>query len=399
MSKKLQLHIADPCHENWENMSPVEQGRFCDACQKQVVDFSLMSDREIVQFFKRPSTGSVCGRFMNDQLDRDMVMEKKRLPWIKYFFQFALPAFLLGKEAQAQRGNDQKPSTVQVSGRRTMGIMVQVNREPAVFVKEAVSGKPIPYASVVVKGDKRKNVADNSGRAFVESDAPWAEGVSITVSCIGYKTKTVTIPSSRQLYMNGLSVELEIDPIVMEEIVIVGTMKSTPKKYTQGYVKSTSHIDKFIHALTGRVMGPVITSTAPPSKTLFKPFAPPKSQPVVLMCTTPDVMVEPVADEPATEKIVPAVKSIPTIATTVYPNPVKRGEALTIELEGKTNEAIMVKLLATDGKTLIIHKQPISKGNNRFTINTDPVWTAGVYFLVFSNEKGILIKTEELLIQ
>ncbi len=47
MSKKLQLTIAEPCHENWENMSPVDKGKFCGSCQKQVVVFSDMSDRQV----------------------------------------------------------------------------------------------------------------------------------------------------------------------------------------------------------------------------------------------------------------------------------------------------------------------------------------------------------------
>src|SRR5215204_2566694 len=110
MSKKFQLQIPTPCHENWDNMSPVEKGRFCDSCQKQVVDFSNMSDRQIAVFFKKPSTGSVCGRFMQDQLDRDMEIPKKRIPWVKYFFQFALPAFLLSIKANSQTVKMGKPA-------------------------------------------------------------------------------------------------------------------------------------------------------------------------------------------------------------------------------------------------------------------------------------------------
>lgn len=102
MSKKIQLEITDPCHENWAKMTKSEQGRFCASCQKQVVDFTMMTDRDIALFFKKPSTGSVCGRFMNDQLNREMEIPKKRIPWVKYFFQFTLPAFLLSMKATAQ---------------------------------------------------------------------------------------------------------------------------------------------------------------------------------------------------------------------------------------------------------------------------------------------------------
>jgi hypothetical protein len=86
-------------------MTQVEKGRFCGSCQKQVVDFSNMSDREIATFFKKPSIGSVCGRFMQDQLERDIVIPKKRIPWVKYFFQFALPAFLISMKVNGQKVN------------------------------------------------------------------------------------------------------------------------------------------------------------------------------------------------------------------------------------------------------------------------------------------------------
>src|SRR5882672_521370 len=99
MGKQIQLNIPEPCHEDWDKMNPVEKGRFCDSCQKQVIDFTNMSDVQLATFFKKPSTGSVCGRFYQDQLDREMGIPRKRIPWIKYFFQIALPAFLVSAKA------------------------------------------------------------------------------------------------------------------------------------------------------------------------------------------------------------------------------------------------------------------------------------------------------------
>ena len=174
MSKHLQLTIPVPCHENWDNMSPVEKGRFCSSCQKQVIDFSNMSDREIGQFFKKPSTGSVCGRFMQDQLDRDIAIPKKRIPWVKYFFQFVLPAFLLSMKATAQGKvtiiNQGKASTCKEP---LMGVPAQITgtfiephiKKPGEQVKstqaDSINDKSEIRGKVVEEKPKKRLVLEN----------------------------------------------------------------------------------------------------------------------------------------------------------------------------------------------------------------------------------------------
>ena len=100
--KKFELSIPKPCHENWNAMTPNQQGRFCGACQKTVIDFSSMSDRQVAEFFKKP-LGTLCGRLHPDQLERTFEMPAKRIPWLKYFFTVSLPALLFSLRATAQR--------------------------------------------------------------------------------------------------------------------------------------------------------------------------------------------------------------------------------------------------------------------------------------------------------
>lgn len=63
----MKISINEPCHENWEAMTPNQQGAFCGSCQKDVVDFSKMSIQGIKNFFSKPQ-GKVCGRFEETQL-------------------------------------------------------------------------------------------------------------------------------------------------------------------------------------------------------------------------------------------------------------------------------------------------------------------------------------------
>jgi Secretion system C-terminal sorting domain len=103
LMKKVHLSIPKPCNENWDTMTPADKGRFCGSCQKAVIDFTKMSDRQIAEFFKKPPP-SVCGHFYQDQLERGIELPRKRIPWIKYFFQFSLPAFLFSMRTGAQTG-------------------------------------------------------------------------------------------------------------------------------------------------------------------------------------------------------------------------------------------------------------------------------------------------------
>lgn len=66
--KKMNIYVENPCHEDWQNMTPETQGRFCGACEKTVVDFSEMSDAEILLYFSKPKIEKVCGRFRPEQL-------------------------------------------------------------------------------------------------------------------------------------------------------------------------------------------------------------------------------------------------------------------------------------------------------------------------------------------
>ncbi|MDX2001036.1 MAG: carboxypeptidase-like regulatory domain-containing protein [Chitinophagales bacterium] len=65
----VQIGIPQPCHENWEGMSPREKGRFCNACSKVVRDFTQMPDMEIVATVLQPDS-QVCGRIGHGQLQR-----------------------------------------------------------------------------------------------------------------------------------------------------------------------------------------------------------------------------------------------------------------------------------------------------------------------------------------
>lgn len=68
--KTVQYIIEEPCHEDWAKMKPEAKGRFCEACSKTVVDFSVMSDFSIVNYMTEKKDESVCGRFRPEQMEK-----------------------------------------------------------------------------------------------------------------------------------------------------------------------------------------------------------------------------------------------------------------------------------------------------------------------------------------
>lgn len=100
--------IPDPCHENWNQMTPKEQGRHCAVCSKVVVDFTRKQESEINTILST-ATGKVCGHFRVEQLNQEEQMKVFKQPsnlfnrnW-KYFALATLGFFAFNKKSEAQR--------------------------------------------------------------------------------------------------------------------------------------------------------------------------------------------------------------------------------------------------------------------------------------------------------
>ena len=72
--KSIHIAIPSPCHESWDKMDKTERGAFCHSCQKEVIDFSAMTDREVIEYLSKNKLG--CSRFRADQLDRNITIAR-----------------------------------------------------------------------------------------------------------------------------------------------------------------------------------------------------------------------------------------------------------------------------------------------------------------------------------
>lgn len=65
----LQPLIKKPCSENWDEMKIGINSRFCNHCDKQVVDFTNKSRIEILEYLFNHRNEKTCGRIRHSQLD------------------------------------------------------------------------------------------------------------------------------------------------------------------------------------------------------------------------------------------------------------------------------------------------------------------------------------------
>ena len=239
MSKKFQLQIPEPCHEDWDKMIPGDKGRFCDSCQKTVHDFTGMSDAQLISFFKKPSTGSVCGRFHNDQLERDFESPRKRLPWLKYFFQLALPVFLTTMKTHAQgkpvfKENLLVDSAISTCSKSQEEEYILGNLMPSKYLSGLVideQGKGIPYATVFIKGTTNGASCDSVG-FFKLKISSLQKKVTLIASCVGYSEKERQINLKKN---NSTEITLSTNATLNGEVVVTAFGITCKRMVTSGY--------------------------------------------------------------------------------------------------------------------------------------------------------------------
>lgn len=201
--KPFHLNVQEPCHEDWGKMSETAGGRFCSSCTKEVVDFTGMSDAQLIQFFKQPA-GSVCGRFQAGQLDRNLVLAAapKRLPWLRYFFSVLIPAYLLSNEARGQCRVPVKGETLVVQDslpvlkpiHNIVGKVAPLNDLPGVHVYrlsgtvvDISTGLPVSWATLHISGTKDTITVNEKGYFNFQKNSR-AKRLWITVQAEDYRT-------------------------------------------------------------------------------------------------------------------------------------------------------------------------------------------------------------------
>jgi hypothetical protein len=300
-------------------------------------------------------------------LERDIQIPKKRIPWVKYFFQFALPAFLVSIKATAQGNVRTKPITATRSVpacSQLTGMVAPVNRIKVVgdtitapFKKqnesaalqigkskiniEAVSSlisikgivvdqdnNPVPFASVMIKGGRGWGVSADSNGVFNMKKMVFEINRVLEVSSVGYVTKEITVNKEADL---AKDIVIQLERRIIENVIVVSN-QAIMGAFRVGGISIKRTEEKVIET-------PVIKSPA---------------------------------ETPAMIK--------------VYPNPVASGSSINIGCQKLKEGYYYLQLSAQSGQQ-VLNKQTWIDGEVQ-VLNIDiPNVAAGVYFLKLTNKE------------
>ena len=342
MPKSLQIHIPEPCHENWQNMTPKEQGRFCGSCQKTVVDFSTMTDKEMLDYISKASH-HVCGRFSNDQLNKDIkITDNKKRFSFAYLLNLLLATLLVTEtNAQVKPVKKKKPPVhkIKLAPIITMGMIGIVEPDTKVLpvkvygtVLDAATKLPLPHATIRIVETFNTILADTSGNynVFLKNDA-----LTLEFSAIGYETQTWVLNKDSAL---NKKIFLKRPDFTMGDTTIIGP-------------------------------GPLDVVVAGGVRVSYT--------------------------ETKVEKIKKAIKSCVPAALKkdirIYPNPVVRGNDIRASVALKSTGEYKLELMDAAGNLVAVQPLIIQAKEQTVMVPTHVGWSAGVYWIRISapNTKNV----------
>ncbi len=208
MKKSFKINIPEPCHEDWASMSPSQKGKFCQACEKEVVDFSRKTDEQLYKLVQ--SGTNLCGRFMASQLNRDIhLARKEKNSLVSYATSLLLPISVLVSQDITAQGEpkmqvEQTDSTYTSLGISSLNRKIETTKTTFQIKGVVYDDLDIPLigVNILIKGTQRGAQTDFDGNFTLEVNA----GDILEISYIGYDTKEIIVGTAVQDYkiiLNG----------------------------------------------------------------------------------------------------------------------------------------------------------------------------------------------------
>jgi hypothetical protein len=228
--KKIKLNIDSPCSEEWTSMDSVTEGKHCDICSKNVIDFTSFNDKQLIDYLSHIN-GKICGKLKTSQLNREIFKESSTpkfygfLSVLSGLVIFASSNKILAK-GHEQRITIQEANSEQFKFHKKQEIKKDsIKYEISGTIFESESSEPLPGASIELVGKKYGISTKADGTFKLEIPEKFlSETLTIRIIYIGFKNQEFTVtrdmlPLRKNYYLENNELQL------LGEVVIINKKK------------------------------------------------------------------------------------------------------------------------------------------------------------------------------
>ncbi len=225
---KYKISVPAPCEERWEKMTPTSTGAFCSSCNNNVIDFSTMTDAQVVDHLQN-NKGMFCGRFDLRQLDRLIEVRQKTSTNTKLYRLITSAILLLGNgEAKAINLIDPRPSieNIQMADNKPIKPLDLPKERKKVRGKivDAETKAPLVGALIRIPELSIHAIADINGHFVMEiPDAAIQFALTMDVLYTGYENWVMEI--TEEAFVSIQECHLIPQPELITGIVALGRGK------------------------------------------------------------------------------------------------------------------------------------------------------------------------------
>ncbi|MEQ6125224.1 carboxypeptidase-like regulatory domain-containing protein [Pseudotenacibaculum sp. MALMAid0570] len=192
---KFEIKIPKPCHEDWNKMSPTEKGKFCASCKKVVVDFTQMTDQQLVN--KIQNNSNLCGRFKKEQLDKELAVNSAS-NFSKVAASVALVAMLGNSELAYSQGAPVKVEKVQLKPNANTSKSLIKKDSLVIEGNVADISGGLPGVAIILKGTTIGVETDLDGNFIFKINKKIHKNDTLVFSYLGFKTEEVRLDSIKR---------------------------------------------------------------------------------------------------------------------------------------------------------------------------------------------------------
>ena len=229
--QQVTLKIGTPCGQRWYEMTQNDRGRLCSQCSKTVIDFTHLTDSEIIKIINQ-SQDKLCGRLSARQLNR--CITTKQQTNYSTFYKVVLGLLFIGNTQRSNAEMGQEIPKYEVSDVSTKP---NLEIEPSVTVsdtlKSTIYGKvideatkePILFASVTIKNTDIGVTTDIEGKFNITiPENITTDTITLVVRYVGYENTEMTIDRKNLTTVTEILV-ISTEAVLMGDMIIIEKQK------------------------------------------------------------------------------------------------------------------------------------------------------------------------------